>query len=304
MCQELNNVMKVEVYRVGDFSKRSEPLGQMSGRSTGFFGTGYYFCTKPEKCAAQGGGHRPLYKMTFDDEKVKVLRGTLKRHNALKLITRYIYAYPLCNKQDLEKLSTFAYFVEDFFTESSTIADYLQDSYQAWGDGMTWLEYVDYDYDIKHRIIGKAKDIACLKPFYDELLKDSPDFDFVDEFQKAHADYFDYNYIRTMKSLKSDAAFQALLNFNLSESEFEKIASDLYEVYKDFYDGDFLNNFKSGANEVDSVSTTFMRFLGYDGIWPDEDCDNISYGGILYDLDSFEYEKLADDVSEYLKANQ
>lgn len=45
--------MSITVYRVGDLDKykrKADSMFQMFGRSTGYFGTGYYFCTKPENC--------------------------------------------------------------------------------------------------------------------------------------------------------------------------------------------------------------------------------------------------------------
>ena len=55
--------MSITVYRVGDLDKykrKADSMYQMFGRSTGYFGTGYYFCTKPENCCTITRENDPL----------------------------------------------------------------------------------------------------------------------------------------------------------------------------------------------------------------------------------------------------
>ena len=87
--------MKRKVYRVGDLDKyqrKADTMYQMFGRSTGYFGTGYYFCTKPEYCCTITRENDPLYELTLKDD-IKLFRGDQTAHEFLKKIRNYPFTY-------------------------------------------------------------------------------------------------------------------------------------------------------------------------------------------------------------------
>ena len=43
-----------------------------------------------------------------------------------------------------------------------------------------------------------------------------------------------------------------------------------------------------------------LKKLGYQGVYPSKECDNTTYGGVIFDYDDLhDIKLLADDVSEY-----
>lgn len=101
-----------------------------------------------------------------------------------------------------------------------------------------------------------------------------------------------------------DFKFSLPIEFNLDKDKFNSICSDLYEVYKDDYEGGMFKPWKHKDEliRLDSFPTLFMKALGYDGIWPAPECDNISYGGIIYSKDNITgCEKIAEIATEWGK---
>lgn len=286
----------IEVYRSGDFAKKADYMSQMSGRSTGYFGTGYYFCTRPEYCAPQGNGKRPIYKMTLKNG-LKLCYGTIKIHDTLKLIQRFLVNYPsLIDSEALKKKLDFAGWAEDYFTEDSTLGERLKDEFECWGEDYDdWQDYLSHDYGLK-RLLEKASAIPELATLVDEFSSDLPDWDKLIDLQNNNSDLFESGRLRELKNLRSEAIFSALLNFGLSEEKFLDIAKKIYEANIEYYcDEGYFKMYSRGLECMDSFPTQFLKLLGYDGIFPAKECDNTTYGGVIYDLQNFEYKLISEN---------
>ena len=46
-----------------------------------------------------------------------------------------------------------------------------------------------------------------------------------------------------------------------------------------------------------------LKILGYEGVYPSPECDNTTYGGVIFDMENFTYERLADHVKDYVNKN-
>lgn len=56
------------------------------------------------------------------------------------------------------------------------------------------------------------------------------------------------------------------------------------EIYPKYYSGKDTNFWKADGRTADSIPTRIVRAMGYDGITPDKQTDNTSYGGVIYDI--------------------
>ena len=209
------------VYRVGDLDKyqrKADSLYQMFGRSTGYFGTGYYFCTKPENCCTMTREDDPLYALHLK-EGIKLIRGTPKLHELLKQFHRYMFNYPLlCNKEQLEKRKKFARSARDFFSEyNPNIGSNMKESFEVWGEDYDgWKEWFDRDWDLKN-LAKCAKEVPELEEFVAILESDNPDFDRLDEIQKENEAIFDYERMDDLKDLSFDVLSLLPIHLNTDE---------------------------------------------------------------------------------------
>lgn len=71
-----------------------------------------------------------------------------------------------------------------------------------------------------------------------------------------------------------------LVRLGMNRNEWEKIVSNLYKKS--------LNADKQG----DSISTMFMKSLGYQGVYPTPECDNTEFGGVIYEKNNIKDVKL------------
>lgn len=287
--------MKNIVYHVGDFSRKSEDLRQLDlSRDTGFFGTGIYFCTEWEYTIRQGGGHRPLYQMDISKYNLKL--GTLELHDTLRKLNRYISFYP-ATSMDKDIWWAISRKSDSFKTDNYSLGTSIKRQYEVWGEdeGLSYLEWKESEYDLKYLINAISK-VDELKDIYKELISDKPDWRKIDKISEESI-YFDTNMYDKMSSLKIEKQFLAM-KLDVSESKFDKICEEIFDELYKYYDGYYLNRHKT-PNGLDSIPTMFLKKLGYDGIYPDRDTDNISYGGCIFDLDKKDTKLLAHDVSEY-----
>lgn len=179
------------VYHVGDFSRKAfdTDLFHLNiGRSTGFFGTGHYFCTEWEYCANQGDGHRPLYQI--DISNYKLLYGDYSLHDALKWLNKYISQYPLTknNQDDWWKL---LYHYHEFYSywdsDYGDFGEYLKydfEFFQKDGFCETFSEYTNDDYQSKH-FIELCYKFEGLDVLADELKSDKPNYKLITEITKS-----------------------------------------------------------------------------------------------------------------------
>lgn len=298
-------------YRAGDLSRKSEDVTQLVDRGTGYFGTGYYFTTEPENCMMQGKAQqRPLFRLKFKDG-LNWAIGTISLHENLKELHRYMFMYPLYQDLDkLDKLYKFALAAEDIYSYSY-IGERLQSNWEyereEYGP-IRWDEYCEKDYSVK-RLLSRAAEIPELEDF--EMIVRSrsrttglPDFEAMTQWQIEHPMYFNSGELYNYKTAAWEMKNFLPMKFHIDEAKFNSICSDLYEIYKEDYSGGMFRPWahRSELEGLDSFPTLFMKALGYDGIWPMGECDNISYGGIIYDKNSIvSCEKIAELAMEWGK---
>ena len=298
-------------YRTGDLSHKSEDVTQLVDRGTGYFGTGYYFTTTPENCMMQGGAQqRPLFRLTFKDG-LNWARGTINLHENLKDLQRYMFLYPLYQDiEKLDKLYKFALRAEDI-SWHGYIGEALQANWEyeqeEYGP-IRWDEYCEKNYELKN-LLALADDIPELEDFgfilrSRDRTTGMPDFENITQWQISNPEYFNSGKIYNYKSAARDFKFSLPIEFNLDKDKFNSICADLYEVYKDDYEGGMFRPWKhrDELTGLDSFPTLFMKAMGYDGIWPAPECDNISYGGIIYSKENITgCEKIAEIATEWGK---
>ena len=295
--------MAIKVYRVGDLDKyqrKADSMYQMFGRSTGYFGTGYYFCTRPEYCCTMTRDEHPLYRLTLKDG-IKLLTGDTNTHEKLKAWNAFMINYPrLLSKDLIDKEKRFAHWAMDFYTEDQFIGTKLKEDFEVWGDWAdNWKEYLSREHGIRE-LIKRAKDVPDLEEFANILENDEPNFERLDEIQKENEDLFDYDYLSSMRDLVFTVL--ELLPIELhTDTETIKMAADhIYETYESFYENGRLKHDPDLA-EDDSFPTQLLKILGYEGVWPSSECDNTTYGGVIFDLENFTYERIADHAKDYIK---
>ena len=281
-------------YRAGPVERKTEFQSQFTGgsRSTGYFGTGYYFTTKPEYCMHLDDGERPLYKLTFKDD-LKWLVGDLKKHESLKKLSAYVYNYDNIKKYDdtlyyLSKVAT------DLKSYSDSLFEKLRDDYLGWGkdEGFSWVEWRDYDCDIMH-LMSKLKECPYTVEFYNELASEEPDWDKLIQMEKNNPVYFDYDWVDSLRELKFQVEEMLPIRI-ICEKEFVRDFAGRHINYQD----------DNRYSEADSIMTVFLKELGYDGVWPSPECDNTTYGGVIFEKDSIaNIELLAEKGNQYIKEN-
>lgn len=295
--------MALKAYRVGDLDKyqrKADSMYQMFGRSTGYFGTGYYFCTKPEYCCTMTREDDPLYKLTLK-EGIKLIIGTQKLHDKLKAFNSFMINYPrLLSKDLIDKEKRFAHYAMDYYTERQLIGSKLKEDFEVWGDWAdNWKEYLSREYGIRE-MIKRAKEVPDLEEFANILESDEPDFERIDEIQKENGDLFDYEYLSSMRDLVFDVLEILPIQLHTDTETIKMAADHIYETYESFYENGRLQR-DSKLVEDDSFPTQLLKILGYEGVWPSDECDNTTYGGVIFDIKDFTYERIADMAKDYIK---
>lgn len=293
--------MSKVVYRSGDFSKKSEKLGELGcSRSTGYFGTGYYFVTDWEKCCHLGNGHRPLYK--FDVSEYNLIYGTLELHKALKEVNRYITWYPFVQK-DLTNIHNLCKEIDSFIGTLNVWNDknflkVLKDLYKESLEYGSSYKEMKEDY-LKYVLESMSK-VEELKEVYNILNSDEePDWEELEDLLWENRLITNTDFIDNIKSIKRNI-FSARIELGCDESQFDDICSSIYkELCPTYVVGDLKAEI-TADDESDSIPTRFLKKLGYEGVYPSNECDNSTYGGCIFDLDKIkDLEKLCDDASKY-----
>ena len=295
--------MAIKVYRVGDLDKyqrKADSMYQMFGRSTGYFGTGYYFCTKPEYCCTMTREEEPLYKLTLKKD-INLITGTQKLHDKLKAFNSFMINYPRLLSEDLiDKEKRFARWIRDYCNEYELVGTKLKEDYEAWGDwAANWKEYLGREYNIRD-LIKRAKEVPDLEEFANILESDNPDFEKLDAIQKENRDLFDYEYLDSMGDLVFDVLKLLPIQLHTDEETIKMVADHMYETYESFYENGRLKQ-NPDLTEDDSFPTQLLRILGYEGVWPNDECDNTTYGGGIFDLENFTYERIANHAKDFIK---
>lgn len=297
-------------YHAGDLGKSEQRERQTGGRGTGHFGTGTYFVGNPEKIKGYndyqyGKGEAPhhivdfssynLYKPSNSDNGYKL-------HDALSYINN---GYAYYNKHS----SDYDWFISKNITGDDPSDFELKDIPEI----VSHLNNLLFDYDkielpnnINWETISDEYD-----KLWDELYDKykSQGYKFSDAFDKVDSelnenpifkeknrvarevingikkelDYRTLNYYKELKNLPNE-----LLVALEGRHSKEEIQNALNEVNKHLDD-------KQG----DSLSTIFMKALGYDGVDTRNlnGLDNTTYGSVIYDV------KPETIVEQHLKEN-
>lgn len=281
-------------YRTGDLkNSKSEYIYQFTNgnRSTGYFGTGYYFCTKPARCITMSREEYPLLKLTFKKD-LNWLIGTIRKHDILKKITSFVACYDVVH--DTERITELYWMLrnlhENFYLDKSTdIIDKLKDTYEYDLENEFCTDFKGFLDTFENRefrrFVETLEKIEELKPLADLIYKG--DYEAAKDFIKDNSLYFNYDRIDSLRNLSRDVPFKVHLEFDISEEDFKNWSATAHEYYKEH-----------GHEQMDSISTKFLKHLGYDGVWPSEECDNTTYGGIVFERDNIETVKVLADVAK------
>lgn len=295
--------MKRVGYRTGLIGKKSDYISQFTGgsRSTGYFGTGYYFCTKPERCITSTRRNHELLKLEFKDN-LKWFAGSVKNHDLLKKITSFVACYDLiADKEKLDKIYWLAKYVSNTWypDESKELFRRLGDNYNYGVEEGYYTNFDEFKKDFDNRdyvrLFEKIAEIPELAFLTDILSQDdltSEDFEDMQNFlNDVYNDYFDFDHIEGLYSLRRHILFDVELYLDLPEEKFLNWAKEAHQYYKDH-----------GYDQMDSISTIFLKWLGYDGVWPLDECDDTTYGGVIFEKDNIEKTTLlSDHAGDYLE---
>lgn len=290
-------------YRSGDLSRKADTITEMISRSTGYFGTGYYFCTKPEYCAYQARGQRPIYRMTFDDN-IKWFRGTKDKHDALKMLHRYLYQYPLMT-DDLESTVDFVKELSNFTTERFLLGDIFASMYdyakEEYGYS-TWKEYYHEEFSLRNLALAASHcPFSEINEFAEKLREPDLDAEWFNDFQEEYKDYFRLDTWENRECLQRRVIRELPIEFGLSRDLFQQTCDEVYKIYQDCYVDGYLDINNKTLEKQDSLTTVFLKILGYQGVWPSPEVDNTEYGGVIFDKDSISsIELFAQDGKKYV----
>lgn len=290
-------IINTTVYRSGDWGKRADYLGQMSGRSTGYFGTGYYFCTKPEK-VENLGDDRPIY--SFTTEGLNLFVGTINAHDALKTIQKYVSIKPwLDNTPNDEDWRSLIYHYNELYWEwdkknkLGKNLKYLREDktydfdsrkyipYETWKQA--YDEQMEYDYHFRN-MISIIDRIEGLKEISEEIHKEEPNFDLIDELDDGT--YFNPREYEYAQRVRRDYKFSHFY-LNVGEEELDKVVNEVVEELRPYYGDDgVLMSWNNDIAMTDSIPTRVLRKLGYEGVYPTPECDSTIYGGCIFDKEN------------------
>lgn len=244
-------------YHYGDLGKGRDTYRKnmtKQGRGTGHFGTGTYFI-----------GHkldnddiyadRPLHQIDFNNQKnllkLDSEHDAFVLHNFLKMINN-------CEFEAQEKYNNLSKIKElnDTLTLNSTEEDYkrINNEITKIFDNNN-IEYKSKD---KYKQLDDYRNADDRDSWYNQYLMD----------------IFDKNYKELETKARDFKINKDTINYIVNRSK-EDVDKALEEVIKD-----------KDSNNTDSLSTVFMKALGYNGIdvLDIPKLDNTSYGSVIYDL--------------------
>lgn len=297
--EDLNNYG----YHAGDLGKSEGRERQTGGRGTGHFGTGTYFVGNPEKIQGYndynyGKGEAPhhivdfskynLYKPSNNDYGFKLHRALSELNNGYKYYTKYGKDLDYFINRNLTARRSGEFECKDIPEIVSHLNNLLWDYEQIeLPTDIDWNtiddEYEKYDdivyNELRPQYTDENGDVSYGKLFdaVEEKIEEKPIFKerarVVKEVREAIESEITENIVDNYKNSKNiiDRLFNALEGRH-SKGE---IGIALKEVDKHLDD-------KTG----DSLSTIFMKDLGYDGVDTRglSGLDNTTYGSVIYDV--------------------
>ena len=279
-------------YRAGDLNKKSDTLASYfgGGRSTGYHGSGFYFVKDVEEVLRSSYESRPLYKLTFRDD-LKWFHGDKYSHEVLKKLHNYVYQYDyVLNFEDIKPIYRCARYVTEYVDE---IVEVIKNSYSNVQD--EYEDFLDWLYDRINQdtldFVNSLKKSKLTKDIYNQFQVSQPDWKTLEESINNVRYIFDRDYIKALDSLVHDVEFRVPILFNVDLKQINNFAKRMFT---------YVQENENSKDSVDSVVTVFLKELGFDGVWPDNEIDNTYYGGVVFEKDSIrKIEKLAETVKDF-----
>lgn len=242
----------------GDLGKGNDTYyTNMSGsRSTGHFGTGTYFVGEEYQTGESSSyANRPVNKVEFDDYnlyKPKTDSEGFTLHDGLRAINSKI----IFNENEMDSIRTTLENYQNELTEEST--QKLLKELDRWG----------YDVENIKNDFENGWDTRAEK----DLVEMAEDI--LDDYDSKIRDY-------------SHMVDSLLENTDLTREDIWKAFRKARDTMFDYND----KGYKYGqypTAKVDSLSTVFMKSLGFNGIDVRglDSLDNTTYGSVIYDLDN------------------
>ena len=292
-------------YHAGDLGKSEYYSEQSGGRSTGHFGTGTYFVGDPKEIEhynKRDGQEAPKHIVDFTSYK-------LYKPNNEKIAEDLHFALSLLNnyKSYFETDETFNRAVEEY----KKLKKYFNIDYDKWNPKWTSVDILRGWENHKYEIIdsintlikyyNKLQEDSYLNPELLHEIKDDPD-----------NSYFDETLEMTVKELvnnlylEEDIKNLELLSDNNLINKFYMFDKDdvIHALQKVVEAQNFVKSqggwYNSYNKNWDSLSTIFMKALGYEGIDVRHlpRFDNTTYGSVIYDVKP---ETIVEGLKESLK---
>ena len=324
-------------YHAGDLGK-AEQWGKVrwSGRDTGHLGTGTYFISDPKRLGS-GYSDRPLQRIDFNSYNLYKPSNQdygMKLHDALRQINRLVVTASdyLKNRDDIDYLNNFYNkinnenydFTDEEYKKASIAFNNLIDTgflndfdinnnkiiFEAINNNFSWSDKDEEElfdaelngFDELYEILNERKNRYLNAEKLKKQQKDSLEEQVFtlfqnDSFKKEMSKINDFNNL--------DELFYDVLEGKNSKEEIQKALNNTIKKYENYSN---LNEY-----DVDSLSTVFMKELGYEGIDVRhiakqndffDNMDSTKYGSVIYDLKGEDLETHKRAKEERQKASQ
>lgn len=294
-------------------TRKAEHSSQMNAtRSSGYFGSGWYFLMGEEPLRYKDD--RELWKINL--EPYNLFKGTIELHETLKKLTRYVFSY---NKKSLlDDYKVVGYFMSDEYGRRRfSSIDSEEHGYDEFKESAIKIGFDPHAFELlenRDEPQPSEEDLAEYerqKELYDKELDSLPFEEQLERIMKGDAPHYpsatnewseeirrydnmyDDDWLgayRDLSRLLSDhTVFMASFDLNVDDETLTSILKDVVNRYE---------------MEDDNIPTLIMKSLGYEGIYPSEECNNGFYGGVIYDLKDGTYEKVADPIKNSYALNE
>ena len=319
-------------YHAGDLGKAEQwSKVNSTGRDSGHLGTGTYFISDPQKLGS-GYKERPLQMIDFNNYnlyKPSTQEYGIELHNGLRIINKIIddVSEYLKNKNDIDNLITFFNHMETS-QDNFDLLDYEKVS-NSFNNLISSGFFDKNNIDVEKIDVNDLSHDLKWDSSLDEELLDYKIDGFDDLFNNLNNKKNQYlNAEKKSNSLKQQIEEKVYTLFQntdfkttLSKIEtFNKLDDFMYDALEQKHSkaeirsalNETVNVYdtygKLNHSDVDSLSTVFMKKLGYEGIDVRHigtqnnllnNMDSIKYGSVIYDLKGEDLEKHKRAKQEY-----
>ena len=292
-------------YHAGDLGKSEDRQQQDGGRGTGHFGTGTYFVSNEDKIKnyndyQYGKGKAPHHIVDFSKYHLYTPSNNDKGydlHDTLKLLNNG-YKYFTTHKDDLEWFKSHNLTARrsgEF--EGKDIPEIVKHLNNLLGE----YDPIELPKDINYSTIDQEEDEVWDK-YYDELKPQYKDkgtgafFDAIEDKINEDPKFVEY---RSLIKMIREAIEEEIDDRTLSRlTDYTNLVDKLYNALEGRHSKEEIETALNEVNDNlysktgDSLSTIFMKALGYEGIdvrhlqdnGDTSGLDNTTYGSVIYDL--------------------